>query len=100
MKYLAILTFDLIEADADDYKRLNEALSEKSFMEDINPQYAKGKLMLPNNVYSCEFEYDKIPEITCGELKSLIAGLFKDLGLRGKYFIQVSSDSAWEIGDV
>ncbi len=92
---LAQVAFDLIDADSEDYKSLGKALQGiglNAYQLDRGLKPRK----LPFNTFAGTFEEQPSAELA-STLFVRIEAVFKQLGIRGRTFVAVGRDYAWDI---
>jgi len=104
MSYFAIITFDLKSPKkslygTNVYKKITDRLEEFDFYQD---RHGKKKVPfdLPANTYVAEFEkddYENSSELT-EQIAADLKIIFKEMGIRGKYFIFVGQKWSWRGG--
>jgi len=104
--YCAILTFDLENADAENYEYLSKKLEEISLTrnpvgKDSNDE-KEVKLNLPNNVYFADFNKERFesPNALRKYLKGKLDKVFKNLNLKGKYSLVVGTNWVGMVEDI
>lgn len=93
MAYLVLCTFDLEGARSEDYVNAYTALEKIGLLKNITGGSGK-TVTLPNTVTIGEFEGTSTTTVK-EEIADRVKKSFKDLGLKSKIFITVSSGWGW-----
>lgn len=93
MAYLVLCTFDLEGARSEDYEKAYIALEKIGLSKEIIADNGN-KVKLPNTVTVGKFEGESTTSVK-DNLSERVKNSFKNLGLKSKIFITVSSGWGW-----
>lgn len=93
MEYLGVVTFDLTDADSNDYDNVNGALEAIELRQRL---FANGEQVdLPYNTYAGVFEWPRAAGELRARLGASVRACFIECGVVGKAFVSVGTDWSW-----
>jgi hypothetical protein len=98
---LVIVTFDLREAHSGLYKIINSSLRSRGVKRSIMKNDG-GTHDLPSNIFCVKFKPGEHESVAaaCSHVSTEIEAVFKQLRVKGKYFVSAASGWAWRMGGV
>lgn len=90
--YFVVLTFDI--EDTKEYVKIEQELNSIGFFKTIENKKAK-ETELPANTFALEVLMNSTTKELREELSNKVESVFKELELKGKYFLELGTHWAW-----
>jgi len=94
MSFLVVVTYDLHQADSDDYQCVKECLKKIGLLDTTANIRGDEENKLPNTTAAGQFDGVDIKTVK-EDIRSKVLACMKKCGVKGKFFITVSDDWTW-----
>lgn len=96
MSWLVILTYELYNAEIQDYELVNNSLIELGLINEIISS-GGAKTLLPARTFATQFSKDanNTSQDIVNYIEDKVSAILNDLGLEGKVFVSVGDNWSW-----